>query len=160
MARTAIWRGPLAAVIARDRFAALWSRCGAAWDSGERNELAGHSPYGNRCNPIGVRSQSLASGHPWFAPFGEAMMKYVLLLALLFSTSAFAQTPPKAKAPTVGGKRLMQVKPTAPQDCKLVGTVKGIKLWAGDCVASEMRGSTVNEGGAPAGLPPPAGEKE
>jgi hypothetical protein len=55
-------------------------------------------------------------------------MKYVLLLALLFSTSAFAQTPPKAKAPTVGGKRLMQVKPTAPQDCKLVGTVKGTKL--------------------------------
>jgi hypothetical protein len=88
------------------------------------------------------------------------MMKYVLLLALLFSTSAFAQTPPKAKAPTVGGKRLMQVKPTAPQDCKLVGTVKGTKLWAGDCVASEMRGSTGNESGAPAGLPPPAGEKE
>jgi hypothetical protein len=67
--------------------------------------------------------QGVSLGHPWFAPFGEAMMKYVLLLALLFSTSAFAQTPPKAKAPTVGGKRLMQVKPTAPQDCKLVGTV-------------------------------------
>jgi hypothetical protein len=88
-------------------------------------------------------------------------MKCLLVMSLLFSTSAFAQTPPKAKAPTVGGKRLVQVKPTAPQDCKLVGTVKGTKLWAGDCVANELRGgSTGNEGGAPAGLPPPAGEKE
>jgi hypothetical protein len=25
--------------------------------------------------------------------------------------------------------------------CKLVGMVKGTKLWAGDCVASELRGS-------------------
>jgi hypothetical protein len=60
-------------------------------------------------------------------------MKYVLLLSILFSTSAFAQAPPKAKGPTVGGKRLVQVKPTGPQDCKLVGTVKGTKLWSGDC---------------------------
>jgi hypothetical protein len=26
--------------------------------------------------------------------------------------------------------------------CKLVGTVKATKLWAGDCVASELRGAT------------------
>jgi hypothetical protein len=25
--------------------------------------------------------------------------------------------------------------------CKLVGTVRGTKQWAGDCVASELRGS-------------------
>ena len=26
--------------------------------------------------------------------------------------------------------------------CKLVGTVKGAKLWAGDCMAPELRGAT------------------
>ena len=28
-----------------------------------------------------------------------------------------------------------------PTGCKLVGTVKGTKLWAGDCVASELVGA-------------------
>jgi hypothetical protein len=37
---------------------------------------------------------------------------------------------------------LVQVKPKEPTGCKLVGTVKGTKLWAGDCVASELRGTT------------------
>jgi hypothetical protein len=50
-------------------------------------------------------------------------MKYVLMAAVLASTSAVAQTP-KAHAPQVGGKPLVQVKPGTPQDCKLVGTVK------------------------------------
>lgn len=42
-----------------------------------------------------------------------------------------------------------QVKPKGPPGCKMVGTVKGTKLWAGDCVASEPTGSA----------PPPEGEK-
>jgi len=29
-----------------------------------------------------------------------------------------------------------------PMGCKLVGTVKGTKLWAGDCVGLELRGAT------------------
>jgi hypothetical protein len=34
--------------------------------------------------------------------------------------------------------------------CKLVGTVKGTKLWAGDCTAaSELRSTTTGEGAAP-----------
>src|SRR5258707_15658778 len=38
---------------------------------------------------------------------------------------------------------LKQVKPVAPMGCKLVGTVRGTKLWAGDCAAaSELRGTT------------------
>jgi hypothetical protein len=37
---------------------------------------------------------------------------------------------------------LVLVKPKEPTGCKLVGTVKGTKLWAGDCVASELRGTT------------------
>jgi hypothetical protein len=33
---------------------------------GARNELAGHSPYGNRCNSVGVGGRFLAfSVHPW-----------------------------------------------------------------------------------------------
>jgi hypothetical protein len=65
------------------------------------------------------------------------------LIALLFTTSAFAQTaPPKAaKRPSP-----VQVKPPAPIGCKLVGTVRGTKLWAGDCAAAVPAAET----------PPPA----
>jgi len=53
------------------------------------------------------------------------------LLALLFATSAVAQSAaPKAD------KRSAQVKPQAPMGCKLVGTVRGTKIWAGDCVSA------------------------
>ena len=62
----------------------------------------------------------------------------VILAAISFSATAFAQTAP----PKVGNKSLVQVKPKEPTGCKLVGTVKGTKLWAGDCVASELRGAT------------------
>jgi hypothetical protein len=60
------------------------------------------------------------------------------ILALIFATSAFAQiAPPKAaKKPQALGK------PQTPIACKLVGTVKGTKVWAGDCVdAAELRGA-------------------
>ena len=55
------------------------------------------------------------------------MIRTLLVLAAIigFSASAFAQTA----APKVGGKPLKQVKPPAPMGCKLVGTVKGTKLW-------------------------------
>jgi hypothetical protein len=61
------------------------------------------------------------------------------LLVLLFATSALAQSPPPkaAKRPVAA-----QAKPP-PMGCKLVGTVKGTKIWAGDCAApSELRGTT------------------
>ena len=61
-----------------------------------------------------------------------------LVLACL-STAALAQTP-TAKQP------LAQAKLKEPMGCKLVGTVKGAKLWAGDCVAaSELRGAVPAE---------------
>jgi hypothetical protein len=66
------------------------------------------------------------------------MMRTLLIVATIIglSTTAFAQTAPK-----VGGKPLKQVKPPAPMGCKFVGTVKGTKLWAGDCAdAPELRG--------------------
>ena len=65
------------------------------------------------------------------------MRSLIILVAICFSGTVFAQSaPPKV------GKPLAQVKPKEPIGCKLVGTVRGTKLWAGDCVGSELRGST------------------
>ena len=74
-----------------------------------------------------------------------------LLFAItLVSGAASAQGAAPAKRPTIGGKPILQGKPTAPMDCKLVGTVKGIKLWAGECMApSELRTTTSSEDKAP-----------
>ena len=65
-------------------------------------------------------------------------MRALVIFAVCFSTSAYAQAAP----PKVGGKPLVQVKPKEPMGCKLVGTVKGTRLWAGDCVGLELRGAT------------------
>lgn len=65
------------------------------------------------------------------------MRSLLILVAICFSGTVFAQSaPPKV------GKPLVQAKPKAPMGCKLVGTVRGTKLWAGDCVGPELRGST------------------
>ena len=70
---------------------------------------------------------------------GELMMRPLfILVAIFFSSTAFAQSAP----PKVGNKPRVQVKPKEPMGCKLVGTVRGTKLWAGDCVGPELRGST------------------
>jgi hypothetical protein len=66
-------------------------------------------------------------------------MRALLIFAIVcYSGCALAQTDaPKAGKPT------RQVKPQAATGCKLVGTVKGTKLWAGDCApAAELRGTT------------------
>jgi hypothetical protein len=89
-------------------------------------------------------------------------MRTLLILAAIigFSVSALAQTA----APKHSGKPLKQAKPKAPMACKLVGTVKGTKLWAGDCLAPpELRGtSPTAEPAAPAPTPeanPPAAKQ-
>ncbi len=65
-------------------------------------------------------------------------MRILLVLAAIgFSATAFAQTAP----PKVGNKPLVQMKPKGSPGCKFVGTVKGTKLWAGDCEAAELRSS-------------------
>jgi hypothetical protein len=72
-------------------------------------------------------------------------MKAAVLFAIsMIPTAVLAQDATSPKTPNVGGKPLVQVKPSGPVGCKLVGTVKGTKLWAGDCVASELR-TTVDE---------------
>ena len=72
---------------------------------------------------------------------GKLTMRSLLIfVAICFSTTAFAQgTPPK-----VGNKPPAQVTPKEPMGCKLVGTVRGTKLWAGDCVGPELKGSTTS----------------
>jgi hypothetical protein len=78
-----------------------------------------------------------------------------LLFAItIFSGAAFAQREVPAKRPPVGGKPTVQVKPSAPMGCKLVGTVRGTKLWAGDCTAApELRTTTTPQDKAPTPSP-------
>ena len=60
-----------------------------------------------------------------------------IVIALCVPMGALAQSAP----PKVGKRLLAQVKPKEPMGCKLVGAVRGTKLWAGDCVGPELRGS-------------------
>jgi hypothetical protein len=79
-------------------------------------------------------------------------MRILLVLAAIigFFGYALAQT-----AAPKSGKPPKQVKPSVPMDCKPVGTVKGIKIWAGDCAtATELRGTApAAEPNAPAPTP-------
>ena len=79
------------------------------------------------------------------------VMRTALCFAiLLIPTLALAQGAKPAKRPAVGAKPLVQVKPWAPVGCKLVGTVKGTKLWAGECTATpELRTGTPSEESGP-----------
>jgi len=58
----------------------------------------------------------------------------IILVVICFSANAFAQDA----TPKAGTK---SVKPKEPMGCKFVGTVKGTKLWAGDCMGPELRGT-------------------
>lgn len=74
------------------------------------------------------------------------MKPLIGLVVLLFTTTALAQSSPRAaKKPPV------QLKPHALMGCKLVGTVRGTKIWAGDCIAAEPAAQTSQ----PAPPPPP-----
>jgi hypothetical protein len=89
------------------------------------------------------------------------MRALFILVAICFSTAAFAQTA----TPKVGKKAAVRATPQAPMGCKLVGTVRGTKLWAGDCMdASQLRdaaptGETIPPSPPDAG-PIPPGAKE
>ncbi len=67
------------------------------------------------------------------------MRSLLILVAICFSATAFAQSA----QPKVSNKPQVQVKPKDPSGCKLVGTVRGTTLWAGDCVGVELlKGTT------------------
>jgi hypothetical protein len=71
---------------------------------------------------------------------GATVALGLVLVSLSNVALAQSRTP---KKPNIGAKPLLQIKPSAPIGCKLVGTVKGTKLWAGDCVAApELRTTT------------------
>ena len=61
-----------------------------------------------------------------------------ILLIFALTGSSFAETTAKAAK-----KSLAQAKSQPAPGRKLVGTVKGTKLWAGDCVAPEQLRSSV-----------------
>jgi hypothetical protein len=85
------------------------------------------------------------------------MRQFLLAAVLIFSTSAYAQDA--SKAPTVAGKSTARMKPKAAVGCTLVGTVRGTKLWAGDCAAPDQLRSSVpaSEGGETPPQEQPAG---
>jgi hypothetical protein len=73
---------------------------------------------------------------------------------LFIPTIALAQDATPANRPTVGAKPLVQAKPRAPVGCKLVGTVRGTKLWAGECTATpELKTGTPVEESSPRSFP-------
>jgi hypothetical protein len=55
--------------------------------------------------------------------------------SLIFLAAIFVSQDATPKAGT------KPVKPKEAAGCKFVGTVKGTKLWAGDCMGPELRGS-------------------
>ena len=65
---------------------------------------------------------------------------------MLVGGTAVAQGALPGQKRTTGRKPIVQAKPNMPLGCKLVGTVRGTKIWAGDCVGtSEIRGATPAE---------------
>jgi hypothetical protein len=77
---------------------------------------------------------------------------------LFIPTIALAQSATPSKRPTVDAKPLVQAKPRAPVGCKLVGTVKGTKLWAGECTATpELKTGTPAEESSPTSFPDATG---
>jgi hypothetical protein len=84
------------------------------------------------------------------------MKALLILIAVCFSAAAFAQAPPPKTA-----KPRVQPKSQPPMFCKLVGTVKGTKIWAGDCAdGTGLRGAAPAAEGAPLSPPEPPGQKQ
>jgi hypothetical protein len=85
------------------------------------------------------------------------MKLFLLTAALILSTSVYAQD---ASKPSTGdGKLAARMKPKAPVGCTLVGTVRGTKLWAGDCAAPDQLRSSIpaTEGAVPPSQDQPTG---
>ena len=81
--------------------------------------------------------------------------------AFLFCAGTFAQSAPPPQR--IAANPPAQAKTHAPMGCKLVGTVKGTKLWAGDCAdAAALRGPDPNPSSLPeqAGAAIPTGQKQ
>jgi hypothetical protein len=87
---------------------------------------------------------------PFLKKWNHVMRTTLCFAMFLIPTIALAQDATPAKRPTVSAKPFVQTKPKAPVGCKLVGTVKGTKLWAGECAAvSELRTGTPSDESSP-----------
>jgi hypothetical protein len=66
------------------------------------------------------------------------------LFVLVFLAPSFGQT-----APTAGENPSAQAKSKQSAGCKFVGTVRGTKLWAGDCMTELGSGAPAPESNPP-----------
>jgi len=95
---------------------------------------------------------------PFLKKWNHVMRTALCFAMLLTPTIALAQGAIPAKQPTVSAKPFVQTKPRAPVGCKLVGTVKGTKLWAGECTATpDLRTGTPAEESSPTSVPDATG---
>jgi hypothetical protein len=99
----------------------------------------------HQANDFELRGNLSRRAAVWAEGKAEMTMRGYLILVAICSSNECDGTGYATK-----GRRqtARSGKPKAPQGCKLVGTVKGIKLWAGDCRASEPDN-------AAAEMPPP-----
>jgi hypothetical protein len=65
------------------------------------------------------------------------MRRVCIVAVLLISTNAWAEVPSLRTGPVV------QVKSKTTATCRLIASVKGTKLWAGDCVAVDLTSEKV-----------------
>ena len=68
---------------------------------------------------------------------------------MLVGGTAVAQGALPGQKRTTGRKPIVQAKPSMPMGCKLVGTVRGTKLWAGDCTSVELKPTATDEAAGP-----------
>jgi len=73
----------------------------------------------------------------------------VAFAMMLVGGTAVAQRALPGQKRTTGRKPIVQAKPSMPMGCKLVGTVRGTKLWAGDCTSVELKPTATDEAAEP-----------
>ena len=69
----------------------------------------------------------------------------VAFAMMLIGGSAVAQGTLPGKKHAAGRKPIVQAKPSTPMGCKLVGTVRGTKVWAGECTSVELKPTAIDE---------------
>jgi hypothetical protein len=77
---------------------------------------------------------------------GIAAVAFAMMLA---GGTAVAQGTLLGQKRTTGRKPIVQAKPSTPMGCKLVGTVRGTKLWAGECTSVELKPTATDEAAEP-----------
>lgn len=78
-----------------------------------------------------------------------AKLVAVVSAMILVGGTAVAQEALPGQKRTTARKPIVQAKPTTPMGCKLVGTVRGTKLWAGECTSLELRPMVSDEAAEP-----------